>query len=81
MTIVHISSSAQKEYKKLPKSEQNKIKRKIALLEIDLVVGKKLSDDLEGFYSIRAWPYRIIYELIKGEIWVVKIKHRKDVYK
>ncbi|MBM3251134.1 MAG: type II toxin-antitoxin system RelE/ParE family toxin [Candidatus Nealsonbacteria bacterium] len=36
---------------------------------------------LRGFYSIKAWPYRIICIIINNkEIWIVHIKHRGQVY-
>jgi len=45
-------------------------------------LGKKLEGELRDFYSLRVWPYRIIYQIIKNEliVFVVQIKHRQGVY-
>lgn len=45
--------------------------------------GKKLSGELPNQYSMRAWPFRIVYEIRKNEliILVLRIRHRKDAYR
>jgi mRNA interferase RelE/StbE len=45
--------------------------------------GKKLLGDLSKYYRYRAGDYRIIYEIFQQEITIViiKIKHRKNIYK
>jgi len=45
--------------------------------------GKKLVGNLSAFYRLRVGDYRVIYEIIDEEVTVVviKIKHRKEVYK
>jgi mRNA interferase RelE/StbE len=45
--------------------------------------GKKLTGELPNQYSMRAWPFRVIYEIRKNEliILVLRIRHRKDAYK
>ena len=44
--------------------------------------GKKLHGKREGQYSIRIWPYRIIYLIRKKELIVLVIEfgHRQGVY-
>jgi len=81
MSQVIITGKAIKNLRKIPKQEQEKIQRKLAILKEDKFCGKKLTRDLKSYYSLRAWPYRIIYEIIGGEVWVVKIQHRQGVYK
>ena len=46
-------------------------------------LGKKLTGELPNQYSMRAWPFRIVYEIRKNElvILVLRIRHRKDAYK
>lgn len=79
---VALSKDAQKQYKRLPKSQQAKILKKIMGLEQNPNAGKKLEGELKGFRSLRAWPYRILYEVNKAEqrIEVHKIAHRQGVY-
>jgi len=80
---VTLSKDAQKQYQRLPKPQQLKIRKKLIGLEQDSHTGKKLEGELKGVYSLRAWPYRILYE-INGEkqtIEVHKIAHRQGAYK
>lgn len=80
---VVITDEAQKQYKKLPKSQQVKIKKRIQFLEHNSLVGKKLGGELAKSYSLRAWPYRIIYTInvMSKEIVVNSILHRQGSYK
>jgi len=75
--------SAYKDLKKIPKADLRKILSRI----------KKLSDDprpagcekLTGQerYRLRQGRYRIVYSIQddKLTIWVVKVGHRKDIYR
>ncbi|MFH2085640.1 MAG: type II toxin-antitoxin system RelE/ParE family toxin [bacterium] len=81
MYTVFLTPQSQKDYKKLPLAEQKKIKKRLTLLEIDLHAGKKLTGKLKEVYSLRAWPYRILYILQGKEVWVTHIAHRQGVYK
>ena len=80
---VIITGEAQKQYNKLPKSEQLKVKKKLQSLENDPLIGKKLVGEFANFYGFRAWPYRIIYsiDVINKEIKIRSILHRQGVYK
>jgi addiction module RelE/StbE family toxin len=80
---IALSKDAQKQYKRLPKSQQMKILKKITGLEQNPRAGKKLEGELKGVYSLHAWPYRILYEIneTKQIIEVHKIAHRQGVYK
>ncbi|MBI4597751.1 MAG: type II toxin-antitoxin system RelE/ParE family toxin [Candidatus Omnitrophica bacterium] len=42
--------------------------------------GEPLRHRLKGFWKIRAGDYRIVYQIVGQEVWVLKIGHRKDVY-
>lgn len=46
-------------------------------------VGKPLSRELEGLFSARRGPYRVLYEIDDDRITVlvVRIDHRADVYR
>jgi len=70
-----------KQLKKIPTLEKKKIVRKLELLSKDPFTGKMLKGELEDLYSLRAWPYRIIYEVSKNEITVLSISHRQSAYK
>ena len=79
---VTVSEDAQKQYKRLPKAAQTKIFRKLEVLSKNPYSGKKLGGELGDFWSLRVWPYRIIYEINQKEkrIEVHKIRHRQGVY-
>lgn len=78
-----LSKDASKQYKRLPKSEQTKIHKKLLVLQQNPCEGKKLTGELEGVRSLRVWPYRIIYEINKEKktVEIHKIAHRQGVYK
>ena len=80
---VFLTQEAQKQYKKLTKSDKEKIKKKIILLDKEPFIGKKLTGEYKETRSLKAWPYRIIYfiDKRKKEIWIVSILHRQGVYK
>ena len=79
---VILSNDATKQYKRLPKPAQAKIKKKISLLINNPYIGKKLSGEFTGIYSLRAWPYRILYGVNEREkrVDIHKIKHRQRAY-
>lgn len=80
---VIITPRAQKHYKRLPRNAQLKVKKKIALIEQNVEIGKKLEGELTNQYVIRAWPYRILYiiDKKKSKIYVTSILHRQGAYK
>ncbi len=78
-----ITPEAEKQYRRLPKSEQKKIKRKLLVLERNPLAGKKLSGSLAETRSLKVWPHRILYYIDrnKSTIFVATITHRQGVYK
>jgi len=77
-----VTPQAEKQYNKLPKSDQGKIKKKILLLEQDQTAGKKLMGAFSEVYSLRAWPYRILYytNTAQNTVYIVTIAHRQGAY-
>lgn len=71
-----------KQYKNLPKKDKERIIKAIQPLSVNPYNGKKLKGLLDGFYSLRVWPYRVIYCIIKDDFIVLisVIGHRKSVY-
>lgn len=79
-----IKASAAKELKAIPnKRERQRIVRRIQSLESD--PRPRGSQKLSGKerYRIRQGQYRIVYAIEADElvVYVVKIGHRKDVYR
>ena len=79
---IEIKKSATKEMAKLPKVHLQRIVTKIeALAKEPRPNGcKKLSADEK--YRIRVGEYRILYTIEDNKliVYVVKVRHRKDVY-
>lgn len=80
---VVISPKADKQLRKLSAREGLKIIRKLRELETTPFSGKLLSGKLNRFYALRAWPYRIVYQIFKDRnvVLVDTIEHRQGVYK
>lgn len=80
MEIVY-SPTARKQFKKLPKASQIKVLKNIRKIAADPWVGKRLKGKLEGLWTARAWPYRIIYRFSGKLLMIVIVQHRQQAYK
>lgn len=74
--------SAQKAVTTFPAKDQKRIAVAITSLQNDPFKGKQLHGDQQGNWSLRVWPYRIVYTIEKEivTVTVLRIGHRKDVY-
>ena len=86
MYNIEISPIASKFLERFEKSNKNisqRIVRAIDSLKINPFIGKKLIGGLANFRSLRVGEYRIIYIIIEKRvlIQVVKIAHRREVYR
>ena len=80
---IFLKESVWKDFKQIPKKDVMKILKKIEGLGNDpRPVGcEKLTGDNK--FRIRQGRYRIVYSVQDKEliVWVVKVGHRKDVYR
>lgn len=81
MAKVIVTRGAIKDLKKISSLGQRKITLRLKVLKKNVFAGKKLGGELRGSYSLRIWPYRVIYIVIKGEVWITHISHRQGAYK
>lgn len=83
MFKVIYSHRAQKNLKKIPGKQQKKILQSIEILQNNPYIGKSLQGELANKYSLRIWPYRIIYSIQKKmiTITIINIGHRQHIYK
>ena len=44
-------------------------------------IVKQLTDSRIGEYRLRIGDYRVLFDLIGNEIVILRVQHRKDVYK
>ncbi len=79
--ILTYSLKARKQLKRLPQSDQKKVLKKIKLLVEQPYMAKKLSGELDGYYAIRAWPYRILYTIQSDIIVIQAVRHRQGAYR
>lgn len=80
---VNYSRTSLKQLKKLTRKKQIEILKKIKKLKNDPDAGKKLKGPLKNFRSLKAWPYRIIYQYSENDrtIFINIIQHRQSAYK
>ena len=81
---VLFTKQAVKDVKKLDDSVKRQLEKKLVhFSELDdiKVVAKKLHNHDVGEYRIRVGNYRILFDLDKHTLVILKIQHRKDVYR
>ena len=80
---IFFKKSVRKDLESIPKSNLRKILKTIKALSSDPRPSgcRKLSG--QERYRLRKGQYRIIYSIQDDEltIWVVKVGHRKDIYR
>jgi len=73
-----------KEFSKLPKKAQLQIKQKLELYmsaTSPLDFAEHLTDFELGEYRFRIGDYRVAFDVENNTIKILKVGHRKDVYK
>jgi len=80
---IYFKESVEKDFRTIPKKDLRKILDRIEALSQDpRPPGHEKLTEQER-YRVRQGLYRIIYSIQDKEltIWVVKVGHRKDVYR
>lgn len=80
---VIIALRAKKQIDKLPSKIKQKIAAALEELSANPFLGKALKLNLKGLYSYRVGNYRVIYNILRHQliIQIIKVMHRKDVYR
>ncbi|MFH1541204.1 MAG: type II toxin-antitoxin system RelE/ParE family toxin [Elusimicrobiota bacterium] len=47
----------------------------------DLTCGKQLTGNFAGLFSLRVGDYRVVYKPLHNTVLILRITHRKEVYK
>jgi mRNA interferase RelE/StbE len=80
---IYFRASVEKDFASIPKSDLKKILRRIkTLAENPRPPGcEKLTG--QERYRVRQGRYRIVYSIHDDEltVWIVKVGHRKDIYR
>ncbi len=82
MRIV-FSKRAAEELKKLDSPSKKRVIQKLLWFSRQpnpLAFAHALTDSNLGDYRFRIGNYRVIFDFLEGEILVLKVGHRKDVY-
>ena len=80
---LRIKASAVKSLRRVPTAERLRLIEAIDRLATEPTAGGVLKGEFRGLRRLRVGRYRIVYEVDEGEltILVVRIGHRKDVYR
>ncbi len=83
MFTIIITNSAQKDLRSVPTKDRQRISEAIDTIALDPFAGKKMDGKGQGRYSVRVWPFRIIYSIEKKIllVTVVMIGQRQSIYK
>ena len=80
---IYFKESVEKDFRPIPKKDIKKILQRIDSLTINPRPPgcEKLTG--QERYRLRQGRYRIVYSIQDNEftIWIVKVSHRKDVYR
>ena len=79
---ITFKKSVAKDLKKISSSDANRILKKLATeLSVKADQYPELQGQFAGLRKYRVGIYRVIYAIVHDTILIVRIKHRKDVYK
>jgi len=83
MYRISIPKKVEKRIKRFPLEYLERIRTAIASLAYEPYAGKKLEGRYADCYSIRVWPYRIIYMVKDKEliVQVIEVEHRGGAYR
>ena len=80
-TLVY-TRRAEKDIKKLDPVTKSRIGKSLLKLEkTPIHLSEKLSDPKTGTYRFRAGDYRVIFDIEDKDIVVLRIGHRREIYK
>lgn len=82
MYAVLLKKRAERDIAALRKKDQQRVLAALAVLQEHPFAGKRLQGDYEGAWSLRVWPYRILYTVHQKIVTVVvlRVGHRQGVY-
>jgi len=82
MYKILFTKRALKDLEKIDIKTKTRIGNKIKLLTNDPIgSSKKLSTSIIGTYRFRVGDYRVIFDIEDDKVIVLRIGHRKDIYK
>ena len=78
-----IKRSAARDLARLPRRDLERIVHAIDRLGDNPLAGSPLKGDLRGLRRVRVGDYRVVYEVLDGDlvVLVVLVAHRREVYR
>ena len=78
-----IKRSAARELARVPRRDRERIVHAIDRLGDNPLAGRPLKGDLRGLRRVRVGDYRVVYEVLDGElvVLVVLVAHRREAYR
>ena len=81
---IEISRTAERQLKKLPKTDQARVVRTIlALADDPFPKGSRKLTGYDDVLRVRTGRYRVLYSVSRSKLIIVilKVGHRKDIYR
>jgi mRNA interferase RelE/StbE len=80
--IVKYHKTVKEDLNKLDKFSRSRIRKAIeSRLLIDPIgYGQPLKGTLKDFRKLRIGDYRVVYKVVRKEIIILGIRHRRDIY-
>ncbi|MBT3199217.1 MAG: type II toxin-antitoxin system RelE/ParE family toxin [Phycisphaerales bacterium] len=80
---IEVKKSAEKELRKIPGKELARILDRISLLSDDPHPNGSIKLTNKEWYRLRVGNYRVLYSVEEHilTVYVVKVGHRKDIYR
>jgi mRNA interferase RelE/StbE len=72
---------AERDIEKLEPNVKDRIGKALLHSEEPLKFAEKLSDPILGEYRFRIGDYRVIFDLQGNEIILLKVGHRREIYR
>lgn len=81
--IVKYHKTLKEDLNKLDKFSRSRIRKVIEsrLLIDPIKYGQLLKGTLKGFRKLRVGDYGVVYKVVKKEIIILCIRHRREIYK
>lgn len=79
---IEYTKTAYKDIQKLDIVAKKRLKKKLELLQLDPIkFSKKLIHSDLGTYRYRVGDYRVVFDLTKSTVIVLRVGHRREIYR
>ncbi|KKW05711.1 MAG: Addiction module toxin, RelE/StbE family [candidate division CPR1 bacterium GW2011_GWC1_49_13] len=76
------SATARKDIEKLDSVVKKRIGKKILILQTNpFKYSKKLTNLKSPLYRLRVGDYRIVYQVVKNQVFILRVGHRSTIYR